>query len=252
MNQHTPEEQPWPWPTRDEAEHLASLLREADMRIAEHLHPEMIHVEHPDGRSMWATHFDTLPGEDLQFAPQLSPPSLIYPVIAETQDALMERVRAVVREARTYNMHLQPRSPLRSSPHGVAELKTLDDHVSALPRRNPLSDDGERPYSSEADLSFRVGKNVPRVSYIGGTTLRFPLPWPMTRAGGIMFVLVELAVVLGGIAGALWLGWVLFDPSIWRLLPAVVFALAVKLLLVPALHRFGRRPGMDRTGSGGS
>lgn len=110
----------------------------------------------------------------------------------------------------------------------------------------------ERPYSSEADLSFQISKDSPRINQIGDGPLRFPLPWPMTRTGGIIFILIEFAVILGGIAGALWLGWALFDPSIWRLLPALAFAFAVKFLLIPALRRFGRRPGMDRRDGGAS
>lgn len=108
----------------------------------------------------------------------------------------------------------------------------------------------EPEYRDDADLSFRVGKGGPRVQRVNDLPLRFSLPWPMTRAGGIVFVLCGCVLILGGLAGALWLGWQVFDPSLLRLLPAVVFVLLVKFVLVPALHRFGRRPGMDRRPGG--
>lgn len=136
MSQHNPEDQPSPWPTREEGEAFMSLLREAGVQITEYQNPTMIQVKHPDGRSLWATRLDIRPGENLQFAPHVFPPSLIYPVIAETQDGLRDRISAVVREARTYNMHPQPRSPMRRNPHEEADIKALEECVAARSRRS--------------------------------------------------------------------------------------------------------------------
>lgn len=101
-------------------------------------------------------------------------------------------------------------------------------------------------FTDEADLSFRVSKGGQKVERINEVPLRIPLPWPMTRAGGIVFVLVEFALIICGIAGALWVGWQLFEPSLLRLSPAVAFALAVKFAVIPLLRKLGQRPGMDR------
>lgn len=132
MNQHDHDNQAWPWPSREEGGRFRDLLAEPDVRVTEHQQPEMIHAEHPDGRSLWATCLDIRPGEDFQFAPQVFPSSLGSPAVAETREALKERIIAVKREARIYGMHSRPRSPMRKNPHAEVEIRDLERRAARL------------------------------------------------------------------------------------------------------------------------
>lgn len=133
MNQRDHDSQPWP--THEEEDRFRGLLAEPDVRVTEHQQPEMIHVEHPDGRSLWVTCLDIPSGEGARFAPQVFPPSLGSPVVAETKEGLEERIIAVKREARIYGMRPQPHSPMRKNPYTEAEIRDLEKHAARLSRR---------------------------------------------------------------------------------------------------------------------
>lgn len=108
-------------------------------------------------------------------------------------------------------------------------------------------------YVTEADLTIPVGGvnpktgERPRIGRLYDISLNsFPLPWPMTPNGARLYVLTAALGTLTALAVSLWAGFALIEPSLMRLAPAVGVALAIKFLAIPALHAYGRRPGMDR------
>ena len=114
-------------------------------------------------------------------------------------------------------------------------------------------------YVTHADLSFPLAPKDPetgekqRVRQVHGVRLEnaFPLPWPMTPGGARLYVLFMAIGTIGAVALGVWAGFALFEPSLLRLVPAACVVLAIKFLVVPALHAYGRRPGMDRRGGEG-
>lgn len=114
-------------------------------------------------------------------------------------------------------------------------------------------------YVTNADLSFPLAPKDSetgerqRVRQVHGVRLEnaFPLPWPMTPGGARLYVLFMAISTIGAVALAFWAGFTLFEPSLFRLVPAIGVVLAIKFVAVPALHAYGRRPGMDRRGGEG-
>lgn len=111
----------------------------------------------------------------------------------------------------------------------------------------------EPRYVTEADLSIPLGGTDPatgerrRIGRLYDIPLNsFSLPWPMTPAGGRIYVLILSLGSLCALTLAIWAGFRLIEPSLMRLAPAVGVVLAIKFIAVPALHAYGKRPGMDR------
>lgn len=126
MTQH---DLPWPWPTQDEADRLLDLLQGPDHpRVTDHRQPDAIHVEHDDGRSLWAAYLDVIAYTDVpagEHAPDPVSP-LIFPVVATTRAELEERVFAIRREARVYGVSsLRQSSPKRRDLE--SKIKALSD-----------------------------------------------------------------------------------------------------------------------------
>lgn len=108
-------------------------------------------------------------------------------------------------------------------------------------------------YVTEADLSIPVGGanpktgERPRIGRLYDISLNsISLPWPMTPTGARLYVLALSLGSLSALIIALWAGFTLIEPSLMRLAPAVGVALVIKFIAVPALHAYGKRPGMDR------
>lgn len=137
MNQHDPETPPWPWPTPEEAEPFSELLAQPDTRVTQHRDLQAVHAEHPDGRSLWAVNLDNANDEDPR-APL--PPSLIYPLVAESMEALDRRVTALQREARTYGMAPRLRSPLHRNTLLEAKTDALIERADRSTRKRSVTD----------------------------------------------------------------------------------------------------------------
>lgn len=112
---------PWPWPTLDEADRLMDLLREpGHPRMTDHRETDAIHIEHDDGRSLWATYLDAPDGD----APDPIS-SLVFPIVADTRAELEDRVSAIRREAQVHGVRVRQFSLIRYGPH-------LDRKITAL------------------------------------------------------------------------------------------------------------------------
>ena len=107
---------------------------------------------------------------------------------------------------------------------------------------------------TRADLSFPIGPinpdtgERPRVKRIPGASLEtdFPVPWPMTPVGARLYALGTMTGTILAVFLAVWVGFQIFEPSLLRLVPAVLTLLAFKFLVIPGLYSYGRRSGMDR------
>lgn len=109
-------------------------------------------------------------------------------------------------------------------------------------------------YVTKADMTFPIGPTDPetgerpRVRRLQGLSLEhgFPLPWPMTPGGARLYMLGMIAGTITLLILSVWVGILIFEPSLLRLVPLVLTFLALKFLALPALHSYGRRSGMDR------
>lgn len=109
-------------------------------------------------------------------------------------------------------------------------------------------------YVTKADLSFPIGPvnpdtgERPRVKHIPGASLEtdFPVPWPMTPGGARLYMLGMMTGTILVLVFSVWVGFQIFEPSLLRLVPAVLTLLAFRFLIVPGLYAYGRRSGMDR------
>lgn len=128
MNEHTPEEPSWPWPSLEDRKRLTRFLNDPDVLVEEHQRPATIHVRHPTEGSLWATRLVALASTTTEGPPDGPLALLVNPVVAESREALTERIKAVASEARTYGAHVQASSPLEKSPSFEAEADQLLQH----------------------------------------------------------------------------------------------------------------------------
>ena len=81
---------------------------------------------------------------------------------------------------------------------------------------------------------YRGGRLFTRYTASGATG---KLPWPMTLGEMLGFCGLLLAIGVAGVVGGGWVGTLLFEPSIWRLLPIVLFFVLVRFVIArPLLH----------------
>lgn len=70
-----------------------------------------------------------------------------------------------------------------------------------------------------------------------GNSATLKLPWPMTLWEAFCFFGILLAIGAACIIGGGWIGWALFEPSLWRLLPIGVLFLVVRFVIARPLLR---------------
>lgn len=76
---------------------------------------------------------------------------------------------------------------------------------------------------------------------VPGSRKTYRLPWPMDLAGALKFVNIMGIVITGTLILAIELGFWLFEPSLWRLLPPVTAFVALKLLIRSVLKKLAAR-----------
>lgn len=76
---------------------------------------------------------------------------------------------------------------------------------------------------------------------VPGSRKTWRLPWPMDLAGALKFVNILGIVITGTLLLAIELGFWLFEPSPWRLLPPVTAFVALKLLIPSILKTLAAR-----------
>lgn len=126
MSEHTWESPSWPWPSMEDHKRLARLLDEPEVLVEEHQRPAMIHVTRTSEESLWAARLDPLAPTTATGLSEGPLPTLVNPVVAESREALTERIEAVINEARIYGAHgVRARSPLRKNPSVETEANWL-------------------------------------------------------------------------------------------------------------------------------
>lgn len=76
---------------------------------------------------------------------------------------------------------------------------------------------------------------------VPGSREPYRLPWPMDLAGALKFVNILGIGITGTLLLAIELGFWLFEPSPWRLLPPVTAFVALKLLIPSILKTLAAR-----------
>lgn len=61
------------------------------------------------------------------------------------------------------------------------------------------------------------------------------LPWPMTNGELTVYLAVLTVGVMSSFAFVLWLSFELIEPSLWRVVPAIVWAFALRGVVIPVL-----------------
>lgn len=125
----------WPWPTSEDYERLNRLLKAPETVVEEHQRPAMISAKHTDGASLWATVLDPHPATSDRI-PQWLVESLMNPVIAESREALSERMKDTAQKARAYGAGVQSRSPLQRRPGLNADIEALARQARKLRSRD--------------------------------------------------------------------------------------------------------------------
>ena len=76
---------------------------------------------------------------------------------------------------------------------------------------------------------------------VPGSREPYRLPWPMDLAGALKFVNILGIGITGTLLLAIELGFWLFEPSLWRLLPPVTAFVALRLLIPSILKTLAAR-----------
>jgi len=81
------------------------------------------------------------------------------------------------------------------------------------------------------DVSYREQIQIP------GQRRPLQLPWPMTTREAIWWVAMISTGMAATLVVVVWLSFLFIEPSLWRLMPAIIWILCVKYLIVPAIVR---------------
>ena len=76
---------------------------------------------------------------------------------------------------------------------------------------------------------------------VPGSRKTYRLPWPMTLTEALKFVNIMGIGITGTLILAVELGFWLFEPSLWRLLPPVTAFVALRLLIPSILKTLAAR-----------
>ena len=127
----TPDDPSRLWPTSEDHECLGRFLGDPDALIEEHQRSAMVSVKRADGTTLWATLLRPSSGVS-DWTPRRLAEALMNPVIADSREALDERMKDLVEEVRSYGMEVQARSPLRRDLNLGAEIEALEREMERV------------------------------------------------------------------------------------------------------------------------
>lgn len=91
------------------------------------------------------------------------------------------------------------------------------------------SQNEKEPKSNIADLSIKLSENK-RINRIQDIPLQIGLPQSMTKSERVNYVLLFSTTIILGSVFSVWLGFQLFEETILKFLPLVIFSTFMKFL----------------------